>query len=489
MIFDFWDENGKLNYLLKSELTTENNEGKYENSTDIIFLSENKAALLCKKFHGKKISMEFDIYLFNFFNNYAHYMINKFVINIYEQRLNNIEEYSLIFKYKNLLGFKIETLKGEAGFILFGYYNSTDPKQILNIKKDGLNYYIKLKDYLNLQSNIFEYEIKCIKIIEIPNLHESGLFLISNITKSYINKNDCIDINTKIYLYFIYNGTLKKGNYLFKFSGVVQEPFYEKLQNYSDEIIWNTENETLINNYIEEYNQRRNLNITGKTALVQINVLNNIKVFCDKKYDNEFSIKNDEGKYIACGTNFYDVENDNEITQLNLGINYYFDKSKNSYIKCHEKCKMCSREYNNTNMNCDECFENYFIRNDNCLEISKCDYNYYYDFNLNLICINRDFSCPDFKPYEKSETKECIQNCTIDEFNNICNPTNNLISINDTYKKLFQNLEKLDLKQKLLNNKEKYVIKGNNVTFIFSTSEIEKNELYNNSNTSSIIVG
>ena len=43
MIFDFWDENGKLNYLLKSELTTENNEGKYENSTDIIFLSENKA--------------------------------------------------------------------------------------------------------------------------------------------------------------------------------------------------------------------------------------------------------------------------------------------------------------------------------------------------------------------------------------------------------------------------------------------------------------
>ena len=60
---------------------------------------------------------------------------------------------------------------------------------------------------------------------------------------------------------------------------------------------------------------------------------------------------------------------------------------------------MCSREYNNTNMNCDECFENYFIRNDNCLEISKCDYNYYYDFNLTLICINRDFSCPDFKPY------------------------------------------------------------------------------------------
>ena len=50
-------------------------------------------------------------------------------------------------------------------------------------------------------------------------------------------------------------------------------------------------------------------------------------------------------------------------------------------------------------MNCDECFENFFIRNDNCLEIAKCDFNYYYDSELNLKCIDRKFSCPDIKPY------------------------------------------------------------------------------------------
>ena len=90
----------------------------------LYFFLKIKLLYYAKNFMEKKY-----LYLFNFFNNYAHYTINKFVINIYEQRLNNIEEYSLIFKYKNLLGFKIETLKGEVGFILFGYYNSTDPKQ------------------------------------------------------------------------------------------------------------------------------------------------------------------------------------------------------------------------------------------------------------------------------------------------------------------------------------------------------------------------
>ena len=248
-------------------------------------------------------------------------------------------------------------------------------------------------------------------------------------------------------------------------------------------------NNELIEKYIEEYNERRNMNITGKVALVQINVLNDIKVFCDKKYD-EFALKNNKNEYIACGGGkFYDVENANEITQLNLGINYYFDNIKKCYIKCHEKCKTCSREYNETNMKCDECFENFFLRDDNCLEISKCDYNYYYDIDFNLKCINKNIYCPNFKPYENKITKECIENCSIYEFNNKCNPTNNLISIMDTYQKIFENLKYLNLEEKFFKNKEKYTIYGNNVSFIFTTSEIEKEELFNNYNSCSIILG
>jgi hypothetical protein len=52
---------------------------------------------------------------------------------------------------------------------------------------------------------------------------------------------------------------------------------------------------------------------------------------------------------------------------------------------------------------------------------------------------------------------------------------------------ILENEDYLNLKKLLLENKEKYLIKGNNVTFIFSTLEIERNELYNNYNSSSII--
>ena len=50
------------------------------------------------------------------------------------------------------------------------------------------------------------------------------------------------------------------------------------------------------------------------------------------------------------------------------------------------------------------------------------------------------------------------------------------------------NKKYLNLEEKLLKYKEKYSIIGNNVSFIFSTTEIEKKELYNTFNRSSIIL-
>ena len=451
-------------------------------NVDIIFLSELKVIFVLEQ------ANIITLFILNFFNDYKNFVKNEYLINIYGKGINNSKIYSLIFKYRNMLGLQFKN-EEENGFILFGYYNSTDPKQILDVKKDGLFYNIYLENYLNIESNIFGYELKCIQIIEVPNPNTSGLYLLTNTTKNFIQKNDCIDINTKISLYFSYNGTLNKGNYFFKFVGVLQEPILEIVQKNSEETFWNFRDITLKKKYIEEYNRRRNMHITGRVALVQINVLNETKIFCDKKYD-EFAIKSKEGKLIACGEGqFYDVENMNEITQLNLGKNYYFDKTKNYYIKCHEKCKTCSRKFNDTHMNCDICIENYFIRNDNCLAISECEYNYYYDKDLSLICINRAEHCPDFKPFENSTTKECIQNCNINEYNKECAPTNNIIAINDTIKNILNNIQYINLEEKLFINKTKYIIFGNNVTFIFSTSEIEKKELYNNYNTSSIILG
>ena len=104
------------------------------------------------------------------------------------------------------------------------------------------------------------------------------------------------------------------------------------------------------------------------------------------------------------------AKNENEITQMNLGLNYYFDINNNAYIKCHPRCKTCSKEYNKENMNCDSCYNNFFIRNNTCLETSYCENNYFYDNDFNLKCVNKTVSCPDFKPYEMKSSKECIKN-------------------------------------------------------------------------------
>ena len=400
-------------------------EGDYYFLSDALKLTETKVAYVIKKYNGKRLS----IYLLNYFDNYKTLLINTFFLNIYGQKLFYLGTYSLIFKYKDLLGYQIFNTDGQNGFILFGYFNSTDPKHIYDLKKDGLNYNITLGNYLNLQSNIFGYEIKYIKIIEVPNITESGLYIISNWTNNLLQKYECVDLNTQISLRFTYNGILKKGKYLFKFVGILQEATFESFENYSDKTIWDINENRTKEEYIEEYNERRLMNITGRVALVQINVLNDIRVFCDNKYD-ESAVKDENDKFLTCGQGtFYRVENEEKITQINLGSHYYFDNDKNYYIKCHEKCKTCKKIFTISNMNCDECYGNFFIRDENCLEISKCEFNYYYDNNSNLYCIERERNCPDFKPFEYNLTKECIEKCDIHEFNNICNPTNNLISI------------------------------------------------------------
>ena len=50
--------------------------------------------------------------------------------------------------------------------------------------------------------------------------------------------------------------SLKKGNYLFKFVGVLKEHTFENLRNYSDEVYIHEDKIE----YIQEYNERINTN-------------------------------------------------------------------------------------------------------------------------------------------------------------------------------------------------------------------------------------
>jgi len=254
-------------------------DGIFYYSMDAIALSENRVIILSQQMHGRMLIIN----IFDFFDEYRKFFRIKYNIKLINQKMHVNYRYSLIFKYKDTLGLHFENMIGQNGFVIFGYFNSSDPKQIYNIKKDGLEYNIKLNQYLFLQSNIFGYEIKGIKIIAIPETN-SGLFFISNITKKELKLNEIIDYNTEITLNFN-RDIIHKGKYLFKFAGVLEEPNLDKVFEYSDGIKTKENLDVVLDKYKEFYENNRNKNIIGKAALVQINILANIQIFCDEKKD------------------------------------------------------------------------------------------------------------------------------------------------------------------------------------------------------------
>ena len=95
------------------------------------------------------------------------------------------------------------------------------------------------------------------------------------------------------------------------------------------------------------------------------------------------------------------------------------------------------------------------------------------------------YYCPDNKPYEVISTHECIEKCNFDELEYKCIPSKNNKAIFETFYIIAENI---NLNETLFHKKEKYIIKGNNMSFIASTSEIEKDELYQNNEQSSILL-
>jgi hypothetical protein len=138
-------------------------------------------------------------------------------------------------------------------------------------------------------------------------------------------------------------------------------------------------------------------------------------------------------------------------------------------------------------MYCYECLNStyFFLRDNNCLEKSYCEYNYYYDSNLDLHCINSLHYCPENKPYETILTLECIEKCNFNELHYKCIPTKNNKAIHETFYNIAENI---DLNETLFHKKEKYIIKGNNISFIVSTSEIEEDEVFKSNDHSSILL-
>ena len=120
----------------------------------------------------------------------------------------------------------------------------------------------------------------------------------------------------------------------------------------------------------------------------------------------------------------------------------YFLKD-NKYHKCYSTCKKCNSLGDNLQQECTECLDNYEYKKDfdndtNCYQ--KCEFNYYYEPDRNLICTS-DNKCPEQYPKLVVNKSRCIDDCKKDnenqyEFENKCYsepPPNTRPSSEDPY--------------------------------------------------------
>ena len=174
---------------------------------------------------------------------------------------------------------------------------------------------------------------------------------------------------------------------------------------------------------------------------------------------------------VTCNDGYYQKYNDN--SNINSYINCYKDLDEyyldsNIYRPCYSSCKKCYGEGNESNHNCIQCNTNYIFLND-----SKYINNCYQSSNA--------ISTENIEEYK-----------IFDYFYNICNKNINESLTNDDILKNIEEelvLGNLDnfLDNSIFEKKEDLIVKGKDIIYTISTSEIQNNS--KNINASTIILG
>ena len=192
-----------------------------------------------------------------------------------------------------------------------------------------------------------------------------------------------------------------------------------------------------------------------------------------------------------CNTGYYPKEND----ASNLGEyidcyknleGYYLDN--NLYKKCYETCKTCDSQGNSENHNCISCNENFpFIieKNNkfNCL--SNCSY-YYYKKENNYYC-TKELNCTVDYPKLKHNSRECTDLIDVEDIIKAIAPPEkgeSKLQQMNYYNNILQNIDtsftspNYDISN-IQNGKDEIII-TEQMTITFTTTENQKNNLYNN---------
>ena len=235
---------------INKERKFELNHGFYK-SNSICKINDNKFAMILKDYSKDNYKLTNSIiliYIFTIFNQDKNINIRRYSIDfeLYNKHANDdVKGYTLGNFFGIILGLTEDkdSFKSIATFLTFGYINATDQENIdTQLKYNNTSSKIIIKNYINeMENNLFGYIFKGVKIISLPNEGDSGFF-ISNINNKKIELNDIISRDDE--LQFILSKYFKNGIYSIQFAGILEEPEYEKMNQFAEEIISYPENQT-----------------------------------------------------------------------------------------------------------------------------------------------------------------------------------------------------------------------------------------------------
>ena len=424
-------ENYKLeDYFVLNKTIVINSEKKFKlNSnyyaSNLLKMNDNQFCLITT---GKS-NLDLYIIIFSFYNFHDTNMIIRYYhipLKLYNHRISN---YVSSFNFNGFIGLIMATQQLHDNsiyqyFSIVSYINGTDSEIIPLEPKTVLN----LEEYINdglIENNIFGAHLYGIKIIKLPKSSDTGIYYFSELKNNIISEKDILSPKDKIIFIYDYDKIKsERAMYTIEMAGVIQEPEYSVLNEYSiySETIGNQEQELLYKQNI----------LIGKTCFYNFTISNNIfginenncSINCKICYHNIC---------IKCINNYSLVEGTNNCNIINSIIEgYYLDKESMRFKKCHESCKMCSNGpiYDNytleiSDSNCDICIDNFYkISNtNNCINKDNIPLGYYFD-KSNGLFFNWFENCKTCSQYKSSTLNanclSCDDNSIFYEYSNNC---------------------------------------------------------------------
>ena len=453
---------------------------------DILRINENRFVFISTITNREKNV----IILFDLYNDNKSLMMRKYLLNLGGKKTStNLR----LFSFLGFIGFSscFKREKEQCSFNILSYGNTTDypiVDDFLNKLDLNQNYNpLNLEEKIYIENNLFGYEYVGTRIISVPNKDDTGLFIMNSQNKKEIKINDILYHNSIIFSY-IANNTISKGDYIIEFTPIVNEKssFLNKNSNLNKIYGTNINQNSFSKNY------------TGRHGQFIFNIENHDDFYCHQNCYSCFKkgISDDEQFCVTCIESFYFIENTYNCFKDPFG--YYLNNEKQVYSKCHSNCTKCSKGPIPGNMNCDECKEEFNLEideDDNSIRNCYiCPNFFYYIYNEETnkktrICLNDNEFCPEIKPYEIIETKECNLTCSYENLINlICRPSNVKI-VADQMKNILKDqiFTNNEMVESIINDTfEDITIEGYNSTYQISTTKNQKINIDNNDGISTI---